>query len=130
MHAYGNLRPPSVLDRWPAPTVTDRSVPPTAVAWAAPRMSTRVELPPPPLWSPPNPELLLSITIAPLRFAPVSWGPPIVVVSPWGPPAVRVDGLDHVGVADAGTTRPWFRRPRALAFGVAAVSVVALIVAR
>ncbi len=121
MHVYGGMAQPGVLDRWPAPSIpVGRVTLPKPVAWPMPNIATRVEMPPPAIWRAPDPELLLSITIAPLRFLPVSWGPPDVVESPWGPPVLR-DTDDAVGADLAGARR--FRRPRALAFGFATAAV-------
>ena len=133
MHVYGSMAQPGVLDRWPAPSAPiGRVTLPKPVTWPVPNVATRVDLPPPAIWGAPNPELLLSITIAPLRFLPVSWGPPEFVQSPWAPPAIDLTSdsadADTVGRARSG-------RPRALAFGLAAatamtVGAIALLVAR
>ena len=127
MHVYGNIAHPGMVDRWPAPSVpTARIAPREPMAWPLPNLSTRVELPSPPVWAAPNPELLLSLSIAPLRFAPISWGPPVVVRSPWSPPAVAStltdDASDVRRPARFGARRIW-------AYGLAASAAVVAVVA-
>ena len=145
MHVYGSLAQPPMFDRWAAPTAPNgRVAPRTPTTWVPPDIATRVDLPAPAVWEAPNPELLLSITIAPLRLTPVSWGPPVVVQSPWGPPVldrlgraagVAVDpSADRTAATEpAGAGR--LRRTRALAFGLATTAVgvagtVAIVLAR
>ncbi|MET0908969.1 MAG: hypothetical protein ABWZ99_05820 [Ilumatobacteraceae bacterium] len=121
MHVYGSRAQPGVLERWPAPSVpVGRVTMPKPVTWAAPKIATRVEMPPPAIWAAPDPELLLSITIAPLRFVPVSWSPPEVIISPWGPPPLVTDD-EVASTAAASSAR--FARPRAVAYGLAAAAV-------
>jgi hypothetical protein len=133
MHVYGSRAQSGVLDRWPAPSAAiGRVTLPKAPTWDAPNIATRVDMPPPAIWAAPNPDLLLSITIAPLRFVPVTWGPPVVVQSPWGPPVLDMN--DHlVDTEPAHVHRS--RRTRALAFGLATAaaavaSTIVVIVAR
>jgi hypothetical protein len=68
-----------------------------------------------------DPELLLSLSIAPLRFVPISWGPPVVVRSPWAPPPhapLTVDDRPNP------TSSPRFAARRIWAFGLAATAAV------
>jgi hypothetical protein len=123
MHVYGSLPQPGVLDRWPAPAVpTARIAAREPVAWPMPNITTRVELAPPPVWRAPNPELLMSITIAPLRFVPISWAPPVMVHSPWGPP---IDASTTADPSDGVTARRFAPR-RVWAVGVAAAAAIGL----
>lgn len=144
MHAIGaSFAPPSIVAgrALPAPVVV--IPPPTAPrpAWGLPLVSTRVELPAPPLWAAPDPELLMTLSMAPLRLAPVSWNPPTIVRSPWAPPVPRLDsyGASAVPASPVATIGPApVARPsrtRSLAYAAAAVAAigagfVAIIVSR
>jgi hypothetical protein len=112
MHVYGNMRPPgSMIDRVPVVRAPQtRSVTLAPAAWPAPRISTWVDLPAPSPWAAPDPELLLSITIAPLRFAPVSWAPPTVITSPWGPPVLSTPSTNRANITTETAARPRRRR--------------------
>jgi hypothetical protein len=91
-----------------------------------PNIATRVDLPALPVWGAPDPELLLSLSIAPLRLAPTSWAPPVVVRSPWGPPAVAPLTVDDRSNA---TSSPRFAARRIWAYGLAATAAVVAVAA-
>ena len=123
MRVYGSLPQPGVLDRWPAPTVpTARIAARAPIAWPLPNIATRVDLAPPTVWRAPNPELLMSITIAPLRFVPISWAPPVMVRSPWGPP---VDASTTADLSGENAKRRFSVR-RVWAIGLAAAAAIGL----
>ncbi len=129
MHVYGNMRPPgSMIDRVPvvrAPQARSMTLAPTA--WPSPRISTWVDLPAPSPWPAPDPELLLSITIAPLRFAPVSWAPPTVITSPWGPPESSNAPTIRSTVVPSNALEPAARpRRRRVALALMAVAAAGL----
>ena len=123
MHVYGSLPQPGVLDRWPAPNVpTARIAAREPIVWPLPNLATRVDLAPPPVWRAPNPELLMSITIAPLRFVPISWAPPVMVRSPWGPPVDASTTADR----SESTAEHRFAPRRVWAIGLAAAAAIGL----
>ncbi len=101
MHVYGAFAPPSVVvDRaLPPPSIVPVAPPAPVNDWGLPLVSTRVELPAPLVWPAPDPELLMSITIAPLRLAPVSWSPPAIRRSTWAAPVPKLDSYDAVTAA-------------------------------
>ena len=129
MHVYGAFAPPSV--------VVDRALPPPNIVvapaapahdWGLPLVASRVDLPAPLVWAAPDPELLMSITIAPLRLAPVSWGPPAIRRSVWAAPVPKLDSYDAVnaattsGTARASESAPRSGRARSMAYTLAAVA--------
>ena len=123
MHVYGSLPHAGALDRWPAPTAPAlRPAARAPISWPLPDRATRVELPAPAVWAAPDPQWLMSITIAPLRLAPVSWGPPVVVRSPWGPPTLSPSDSASTGTRRLGRRRVW-------AWGLAAAGVIGAVAA-
>jgi hypothetical protein len=138
IHAYGTLLPPSsFVDHVPARPRTEARATTRATFLAPPIVSTRVDLPPPPAWGPPNPDLLLSLMIAPLRFEPANWSAPTVIVAPWPAPQLPMTPLPMAQfeqrpvAAEPPTRRHWLGLKLAgLAVGsVAVVGTVAAIIA-
>ncbi len=131
MHVYGGFAPPTgVIDRVPVARRAPVRAAETAPAWAPPVISTRVELPAPAVWPAPDPALLYSLTIAPLRLAPVSWAPPTLTRSPWSAPVPALDAFApphdtfEPGHTDRDRSTP--RRGHSFAYALAGLAAAAV----